>query len=92
MEEPDTLRGEGREERPQVRRIRLRILTEVGHWPVLFKERDGDLAPFMSGKGDAGVDLICGGCDHVLVDHIYPADKISGIVFCCPVCNAYNLA
>lgn len=76
----------------QVRRIKLKVVTDADRWPVLTKERAGDLSPFMSGKGDGGVDLLCGNCDHLLVDHIYPADKIAGIVLRCPVCEAYNLA
>ena len=76
----------------QARRIRLQVVPDVSRWPVLTKEVAGDLSPFMSGKGDGGVDLLCGGCNHVLADHISPADKMSGMVLCCPSCGAYNLA
>ena len=78
--------------RQRVRRIRLRVVPDVSRWPVLSKEATGDLSPFRSGKGDGGVDLLCGGCDHVLADHIYPAGKLAGKVLCCPSCGAYNFA
>ena len=78
--------------RPQVRRIKLEVVPNSDRWPLLAKDAAGDLSPFLSGKGDGGVDLVCGTCDHVLADHIYPADKIAGMVLCCPVCGAYNLA
>ena len=77
---------------PRVRRIRLEIVTDPGRWPVLTKEPADDLTPFMTGKGDGGVDLLCGNCNHVLAEHLYPADKLSGVVLCCPLCNANNLA
>lgn len=32
--------------------------------PVLTNESPGDRSPFMPGKGDGGVDLLCGTCDH----------------------------
>ena len=76
----------------QVRRIKLQVVPDEDRWPILRKEPAGDLSPFMSGKGDGGVDLLCGTCDHLLVQRIYPANKISGIVLCCPVCGAYNRA
>jgi hypothetical protein len=76
----------------RVRRIRLQVVPNADHWPVLTKDTAGDLSPFMSGKGDGGVDLLCGSCDHVLAEHIYPADKIAGMVLCCPACGALNLA
>jgi hypothetical protein len=77
---------------PQVRRIKLQVVPDAASWPLLKKEASSDRSPFMSGKGDGGVDLLCGSCSHILADHIYPADKISGLVLCCPVCSAYNLA
>ena len=77
---------------PQIRRIKLQVVADAERWPVLTKEPAGDLSPFMSGKGDGGVDLLCGNCDHLLADHIYPADKIAGVVLCCPACGAYSLA
>jgi hypothetical protein len=92
MGEIDELGVPGWTAATQVRRIKLRVVTDDGTWPVLSKESAGDVSPFMSGKGDGGVDLTCGECDHLLVDHIYPADKIAGMVLCCPVCGAYNLA
>ncbi len=77
---------------PQVRRIKLEVVSDADRWPVLVKHAPGDESPFVSGKGDGGVDLVCGSCAHVLADHIYPADKIAGMVLCCPVCGAFNLA
>jgi hypothetical protein len=76
----------------QVRRIKLEVVPDADRWPLLAKDAAGDVAPFISGKGDGGVDLVCGSCDHVLADRIYPADKIAGMVLCCPACGAYNLA
>jgi hypothetical protein len=76
----------------RVRRIKLQVVPDASLWPLLTKEAPSDRSPFMSGKGDGGVDLLCGSCSHLLADHIYPADKISGLVLSCPVCSAYNLA
>ena len=76
----------------RVRRIKLQVVADANRWPTLNKEAVGDVSPFMSGKGDGGVDLLCGGCEHLLAERIYPADKLAGIVLCCPVCAAYNLA
>ena len=76
----------------RVRRIKLHVISSAEHWPVLEKESPGDVSPFMSGKGDGGVDLLCGNCEHVLADHIYPADKLAGMVLRCPACAALNLA
>ncbi len=78
--------------RPQVGRIKLQLVSDTGRWPVLTKEPEGDLSPFMSGKGDGGVELLCGNCEHLLAEHIYPADKMAGIVLCCPACGGGNLA
>ena len=75
-----------------VRRIKLQVVSEADRWPVLVKDTPGDSSPFLSGKGDGGVDLVCGQCDHLLANHIYPADKIAGMVLCCPACGTYNLA
>lgn len=75
----------------RVRRIRLQLVSETDCWPVLSKDSPGDRSPFVSGKGDGGVDLLCGGCDHLLADHIYPAGKLAGMVLCCPACGASNL-
>lgn len=68
------------------------MVPDANLWPVLAKDVTGDLSPFLSGKGDGGVDLLCGNCDQLLADHVYPADKLAGIVLCCPVCDAYSLA
>jgi hypothetical protein len=92
MGEIDELGIPGWNESSQGRRIRLQVVSDEGRWPVLTKDGPGDVSPFMSGKGDGGVDLVCGECEHLLVDGIYPADKIAGMVLCCPNCGASNLA
>ncbi len=76
----------------RVRRIKLQVVPDADRRPTLSKDDAGDVSPFMSGKGDGGVELLCGGCDHLLADHIYPADELAGNVLSCPVCGAHNLA